>query len=111
MSARNTLVRNPWTPLVQKSVQQSHSMNKKVHDILFHLYGFNLWFVAEKSIDDVRDEVTKALAKENWMPEGSMHAVATILTDEEITKKADEYSDYKKSVEERTQNSSIDFWL
>lgn len=111
MLAWNTLVRNPWLPIKQELVKKSNSMSNKVYDILFHLYGFNLWFAAEKSMDDVRDHVTRALSKENWMPEWSMHVVAAILTDKEILRKSDEYSDYKKWVEERAQNSSMNLGL
>lgn len=82
---------------------KTESMAKNIEKILFNLYGFNLWFAVEKSMDDIRDRITDSLTKENWMPEWNMHAVAWIMTDEKIQVTIDKYSEYKKWVEQRAK--------
>lgn len=116
----NSFVKNPgfWAVAIEHT---STLVEKSTIDAsLKHLYWFNLWFAAERDMDDIRNNVVKALIldaqKSKWLDTNrdcntleSLKAditteVENLLSDANILARANEFREYKRWVEERAQN-------
>ena len=93
---------------------------------LRNLYWFNLWFAAEKDMNDIRNNLEKALVskvqKSKWLDdtrdcvtiaslrESIIAEVNNILTDENIIARASKFKTYKRWVEERVIHSDFSIY-
>lgn len=101
-----------WKSRLQVQRGITRTEKEIIESILFSLHWFNIWFAleVENGAERVRENIKKILqvSPENkWIVE----LVDTILNDKSLYEKAKEYAEYKKWVEERARNSSMNFWL
>ena len=120
----NSIHRNPcwWAaPVNWNSLLVNES---KIDKTLRQLYGFNLWFAAERSMNDIRHQVVRVLLtikqKLKWLDTerdcvvieslriSIADEVQVLLTNDEISKRAEEFSDYKRWVEERAARGKFE---
>lgn len=116
----NTFVQEPWIPSWNRTVDETTFSEKEISAALFHLYGFNLWFAVEKSMQDIRDNIVKHLLAKvqknkcldsdrdcNTVDSLKLSITAKIekvLDDDSLSARAEEFKEYKKSVEEWEKN-------
>lgn len=122
----NSFVRNPG--LWVNPVDWKHWIIEKseLNEALRSLYGFNLWFAAEKDMNDIRSNVVKTLLAKlrikKWLDEirdcnivadlkiSIMSEVEKLLDDSEISNRASRYVEYKIWVEERAASSEFSIY-
>ena len=119
----NSFVKNPsiWATAIARLTSLINISDVDVS--LRHLYWFNLWFAAERDMNDIRKNIVEALVTKvqtsKWLDQvrdcntieslriNMTTEIEILLSDTNILERAEKFSDYKKSVEERAESSDF----